>query len=394
MRLMHLCLCGPYSDEYEYQDNLLPMKHHEMGYEVKVLVSQETWGENGVRGLREPQTYINKYNYEITVLPFKKNKFAYSYRMFEGLYDAIKEFQPDIIFCHGGLTFDYLQIVKYLKANTNVKFFLDSHMDFNISGLKYLKGFHYYMRLWLYKYVWGHCIRKLSIYATKVWGVTPARVDFLKQVFMVNPVKVDLLVMGGDEKCIDYDHADIYRSQLRKKCHIEEQDLLIVTGGKLDRYKNIQNLIKAVKNLEGVHLAIFGSPDEEMKKIFEKEISTVKNVTMLGWATSEQISEYFLGADLAVFPGRHSVLWEQAVLCGIPCVFLFAKGMQHVDVGGNCLFFKDDTIETIEEMIVNIKENRTLLNSMKEIATTKGREVFSYCNIAKRSIEIGENDVE
>ena len=390
MRLMHLCLCGPYSDDYEYQDNLLPLKHYEMGYEVKVLVSQETWEADGKRGIREAQTYINKDGYEITVLPFKKNKFSKSYRLFDGLYDEINKYKPDIIFCHGGLTYDYKNIIKYLKENPNVRFYLDSHVDYNISGMMYKKGINYIKRFCMYRYVWGHCIRRLSKYANKVWGVTPIRVEFLKNIFKINESKVDLLVMGGDERKINYDKVPAYREQIRRKCGVKDDELLFITGGKLDKYKNIPNLIKALNDLTNVHLAIFGSPDNEMRKEIEELTFHNQKITMLGWSSSEEITKYYLGSDFAIFPGRHSVLWEQAVLCGIPCAFLYAQGMQHVDVGGNCLFFEDGSVQCIKDNILKISNDRNKLENMRKVAQTKGKETFSYINIAKKSIEVDE----
>ena len=392
MKLMHLCLCGPYSDDYEYQDNILPLKHHEMGYEVKVLVSQETWEKGGVRGIRAATTYINKHNYEVTIVPFKKSRYAIRYKIFEGLYDEIIKFKPDILFCHGGLTFSYKDIIKYLKQNPQTDFFIDSHVDYNITGIMYLKGLHRYKRVWLYKYVWGHCIRKLSKYAKKVWGVTPARVDFLKEVFKIPESKVDLLVMGGNEKEIDYKNSEIYRKKIRDKCGLKNEQLLLITGGKLDRFKNIPNLIKAIRDIPDIHLAIFGTPDEEMKDEINKLIDCSNNITMLGWASPQTIMEYFLGSDLAVFPGRHSVLWEQAVLCGLPCIFLDAYGMHHVDVGGNCAFFENDSIETIHDNILNLVNNKEKINNMRKVANTKGMTTFAYSNIARKAIGVEDHD--
>ena len=390
MKVLHLCLCGPYSDKYEYQDNLLPLKHYEQGLDVKVLVSQETWEENGKRGVREPQTYVNDYGYIIQVLPYSKNKKAIPYRIFDGLYEAISVYKPDIIFCHGGLTLSYKDIIRYLKENKDVKFYLDSHIDYDISGINHSRGLRKIKRYCLYRYFWGKCVRTLAKRALVVWGVTPARVEFLKNVFRVPNEKIDLLVMGADENKINISTIPDKRSKLRKRLAIKDSTLLIVTGGKLDKYKNIPQLLTAMYLLRDydVHLCVFGSASDDMESEINEKLKSLSNVTMLGWADSEEITDYFLGSDIAIFPGRHSVLWEKAVACGLPCVFLKAPGMNHVDVGGNCVFLETDEPNVIAHEIKQLIDQPELVAQMRCVALNKGVKEFSYKHIARKSIGI------
>ena len=46
----------------------------------------------------------------------------------------------------------------------------------------------------------------------------------------------------------------------------------------------------------------------------------------------------FSAADLVVFPGRHSVYWEQVVAIGTPMVVKYWDGTTHIDIGGNCMY--------------------------------------------------------
>ena len=95
---------------------------------------------------------------------------------------------------------------------------------------------------------------------------------------------------------------------------------------------------------------------------------------------------YFLAADLAVFPGTHSVLWEQACACGIPAVFRDWEGMHHVDVGGNAIFLHEDSTEEIEQVLLDLYEHSEKIDKMRKIAQTKGIIEFSYREIARKSI--------
>lgn len=392
MKLMHLCLCGPYSDDYEYQDNILPQKHFELGFEVRVLVPQDTWESGGKLGKRPAKLYTNDAGYQIQIIPYKNTRNAEKYRLFNGLYEAISDFSPDILFCHGGLTYSYNAILRYLNEKPTTRFFMDSHIDENISGILSQNGINKLKRILLYKFVWGHCVRVLSKRAIRVWGVTPARVDFLNRVYMVPKNKIDLLVMGADENKIDFSRKSACEIQLRNICGIDEKTLLIVTGGKLDAYKNIPALLAAMKEIEeyDIHLAVFGAASDDMQVTIENLAKETNNVTMLGWANSDQITEYFLGADVAIFPGRHSVLWEKAVACGLPCIIKRADGMQHVDVGGNCVFYDGDTSDNIKRQIIDLYENKERLTEMSNVAREKGIKSFSYINIARRAILMEE----
>lgn len=91
---------------------------------------------------------------------------------------------------------------------------------------------------------------------------------------------------------------------------------------------------------------------------------------------------------MGVFPGTHSVLWENACACGLPCFFRDNKGQHHVDMGGNCQFLQKDNAAEIEERLLEIIENKEMFSYMRKVAIEKGYATFSYMEIAKRAIGI------
>ena len=58
-----------------------------------------------------------------------------------------------------------------------------------------------------------------------------------------------------------------------------------------------------------------------------------------------------------------------------------------MDVGGNCLFLKEITIETIKKEILYLFNNPNQYQRMKTVAQKKGITKFSYFEIAKYAIE-------
>ena len=47
MKIVHLCLASFYPDNYSYQENLLPKFHKELGYDVEVIASTQSFDEYG-----------------------------------------------------------------------------------------------------------------------------------------------------------------------------------------------------------------------------------------------------------------------------------------------------------------------------------------------------------
>jgi glycosyltransferase involved in cell wall biosynthesis len=116
-------------------------------------------------------------------------------------------------------------------------------------------------------------------------------------------------------------------------------------------------------------------------------ISQDDRIRYIGWLRGDEVYDYYLASDAAVFPGTKSALWEQAICSGLPIICRRWPGMEYVDVGGNVLFVENDINELIEkvELLANDKE---LYEKMKQVACTKGFDTFSYERIARQAISI------
>ena len=110
-------------------------------------------------------------------------------------------------------------------------------------------------------------------------------------------------------------------------------------------------------------------------------------IQYIGWIQAQESYQYFAAADLVVFPGRHSVFWEQVAAQGIPMLVKDWEGMHHVDLGGNVRFLKESTAEEIQLAIEDLVEHPEQYRRMKRVALEKGMHEFSYAQIAKRAIE-------
>ena len=94
----------------------------------------------------------------------------------------------------------------------------------------------------------------------------------------------------------------------------------------------------------------------------------------------------FAISNLVVFPSTHSVYWEQVAGQGIPMIVKRWKGIEHINLGGNVLFLDEVSEKSMIQKIKSVIENAELYKVMEETAKLKGKEKFSYKNIAKKSI--------
>ncbi len=383
MKILHLCLASFYIDHYSYQENLLPLYHKKMGLDVEIIASLITFDADGKGCLLENSgSYINENQIPVTRLDYKKTKFSQRLRRYEGTYEAIFRANPDIIFIHGCQFLDIKQVVKYVKQRPEVKIYVDNHADFSNSARSFLS------KNVLHKIVWKNCARIIEPYTDKFYGVLPARVDFLKDIYKLPGDKTDLLVMGAaDEKVKEAKNEGIRRA-LRDKYKIKATDFLLMTGGKIDQAKKqTLTLMKAVKEIDSseVKLIVFGWVVEELKSEID-HLADGKKVQYIGWIDAADSYRYFEAADLVVFPGRHSVFWEQVVALGKPMVVKYWEGTTHIDIGGNVKFLYNDSLDELRSLLYEIINNKPVFEKMKLDAAKKKSTDFLYSVIAKKSI--------
>ncbi len=386
MKVIHLCLGSFYPDNYSYQENMLPKFHKELGYDVEVIASTQSFDEHGKTCyLDNVGTYKNEYDIQVTRLPYKsENKIWKKLKRYQGTYAAIEKAAPDILFIHGGQFLDIDQVVKYLKKHPGVTVYVDNHADFSNSATNWIS------KNVLHKIVWKHTEHQIEPYTKKFYGVLPVRVEFLKNVYGLPAEKCELLVMGADDELVNNAKTSGARVRIRKQYDIKENDFLIMTAGKIDQWKTQTLLLmQAVQNIkrDSVRLIVFGSVTQELMNQV-KALADGTKVQYIGWVLSKDSYDYFEAADLVVFPGRHSVMWEQVTGQGKPMLVKDWRGTHHVDLGGNVRFLMQDSVDEIQGKIEYLLDNPEEYKKMKEVAEKKGMLDFSYREIAKRCINI------
>jgi len=374
-------MCSVVTDGWNYQDNVLPKYHKLLGHDVTIITSHFVYDNKGQLAIDERNQYVNEHDVKVIRLESTSKKQTSRLKKFPDLYNIIDNEHPDVLFVHCPQFRDTATVVKYMKRNPSVKLFVDNHADFSNSASGW------FSKNVLHGIWWKHYARLLVPYATKFYGVLPARVDFLVNQYGIPKEKVELLEMGADDDYVEASSTPESKKTVRNELGLASTDFVIVTGGKIDKAKTqTMLLMEAVRNInrENIKLVVFGSVDTELKERFMSLVDGEK-VKYIGWIDSSESYKYFACADLVCFPGRHSVFWEKVAGQGTPMLVKYWSGTTHVDCGGNVKFLEEDSTEAIISCLDNVIEKEQLI-IMKECAC-KFKERFLYSEIARKSIK-------
>lgn len=381
MKIVHIAPNSPYNDYWGYQENLLPKYQKKLGHDV-VLITTTKMHEDGKIIEGEEKEYTLSDGVKVIRKLYKrfKNSTITGVLTYMPVYELLKKIKPDFIFYHGLVSYTIVDVIKYKKDNKKCVIVEDNHMDYNIGNAsKTIK--QKIVRSWL------RLLNKYSIkYVSKVYGVTPWRKTYAEDYFKIPSNKTDVLIMGADDDNVDLNNKTNIRTKIRNALKLNENDFLVVTGGKIDKKKKIDVLMEAcIKTTLNVKLLVFGSVSDSMKKKFDDLIKH-DSIIYIGWINSTMVYDYFFAADLVFFPGQHSVLWEQACAAKVPCVFERWPGMEHVNNGGNSKFISPITVENICKILKELCYTPDYYK-MKQIAESNATDVYLYSKIADKSLE-------
>lgn len=382
MKIVHIAPNAPYNDYWGYHENLLPKYHKKLGHDVTIITTN-TMHKDGKIVETECDDYV--LNDGVRVVRVQKKKHLHpmitNINSRLPIFDYLDEIRPDFVFFHGLISTSIFDVIKYKnEVKPDCVIVQDNHLDYynnfqnNMFYSFLLRSFRRYLS------------KRTLPYVSKVYGVTPWRKTYAEEYFKIPKSKTDVLIMGADDEKIDFKNKDRIKERIRKEYNIADTDFLIVTGGKIDKNKKIDILMKSVGNIENVKIIVFGNVSNDIKEVFDSLISDYNNIIYIGWISSDKVYDYFLSADLICFPGTHSVLWEQACASKVPCLFSKWDGMYHVNNGGNSDFVEDITVEKLTTKILELRFTDKYYK-MKSVAESKNTDVYLYSKIAEKSLE-------
>jgi glycosyltransferase involved in cell wall biosynthesis len=378
LKILHICQY--YNEGWGYQENLLPRYQKKLGHDVVVITSDRRpfyVNDKNPRVVGTGTFYDNGVRIERISIKWEfKNRFV----VFRDLMDVLEKEKPDYIFHHGLTSPSLITAAKYKRRHLNVFLAADSHSDFANSGNLFLSRKIYHGILW------KEIIKRHLNFIDRIFAVAPWCIEFEKSVHAIPENKLSLLPLGCDTENSHFDEKS--RVEIREKYHISSDDFLVVTAGKIDALKRTNLLVKAVKHikLEKLKLMIIGTIDKHYFAGLNELVNSDPRIIFTGWVKRNELYKYFSAADIGIWPGGQSAIWQEAISCSLPIIIKHWPYVEYIVENGNGLVLYSDDYREIKQYIEILANSPEVLEKMRKETYLFSQNYLSYSKIAEESI--------
>lgn len=378
MKIVFIGLTCFYTPGLTYQDNYLCTQTLADGHAVTYLSNPEKFVNGEIVETGAEDTVLPD-GLHLIRLPYVKlglNIVTKKFRAFRGVYDILEREKPDLIFCHNLQYWSVRDVVRYKKDHPAVKFYADTHTDYNNSGTNWL-SLHV-----LHRIFYRHLVRLVLPYLDRYFYVADECRQFSHEVYGIPNEKMEFYPLGGT-LLSDGEYAAV-RAKRRAELGLGENDRLYIHSGKLDALKRTDELLRAFSAVDDPHavLAVIGSIPEDRKSILFPLMEAEKRTRYLGWRTGEELQEYLCAADLYCQPGSQSATMQNA-LCRYCPVMLYPHPSHTADYDrGAVLWVK--TQADMEAVFRSLAADPAQLAPLRENAERLARELLDYRKLAAR----------
>jgi len=385
-----------HNEDLEYQDNLLAKMYTKRGYEVTIITSTigsvfDYYADKD-RGAQSKAVYQTP-NAKVIRLPFKINLLN-RFKMFPDIRPILDEEQPDLIFFHDPMP-NIAQAAAWVKTHPRSRLIMDYHADYSNSA-----------KNWISKHVLHGIMRKYFLdralpQVHQILSVWPAGFHLLHEVYGIPYEQMGLMPLGADLERAKAVRERGEGAALRKELGIGPDDLVVFTGGKLDKPKKTEELLKAVRELDDprIHVLVIGKPETGHEDYLDllKQIAAGSNrVHFRGWLDRDGVYRHMDAADIAIFPASQSVLWTQVIGSGLPLVVAehseLERGRQEMGFlnrHDNAVILDDARpfAPQIRDILAGLVADREQLQRMKDGARRTADEILDYEKLVDLSLK-------
>ncbi len=324
MRIVHLCLSCFYIDNHFYQENILVREHVNFGHDVLVIASTENFDANKKITYVKPGEYIGSDNARVIRLPYRlwPHFLAKKLRVHAGLDRLLEGFAPDVIMFHGTCGWELHTAASYVRRHSGVKFFIDSHEDWNNSARTLLS------REFLHRRYYGPVLRSAIGPCEAILCVSTEAIDFVADLYKIERSMLELFPLG----CIPI-HDDEYvlrRKRGRAVLDAKPENRILIQSGKQTARKKLIEALKAFKDAstDNTLFVIAGALSDDIREQSLQLIESDTRIRFLGWCDTETLTDLLCAADVYVQPGTQSATMQHSMGCR--CALLIDDAPAHL----------------------------------------------------------------
>ncbi len=378
MRIIHFALSCFYIEGYKYQENVLPSIHAREGHSVLMVASCVSFNERGEACIIDPVEYHSKDGFDVIRVPYKKpftSGILRRVRLYDGVYEIINKFKPDIMYFHGCSALELNTIVRYKHEHPEVILFIDNHADKNNSASSYVS------LLIQHKLLYRPVLKRALPYTEKLLCPSIECMDFCREVYGVPDDKLEFYPLGGT--IFPANKREEFRADVRSNEKVQNEAIVFTHSGKMDAQKRTIDIIKAFKSVQNkdFRLWIIGVLMDDVKDKVLEEIKTDNRISYLGWKKSDELQRYLCASDFYVQPGGQSATMQNAMCCG--CALMLYPHKSHKPyLNGNGFYVS--SIDDMRNAFQTISEKPENITIMKNRSFEIACNILDYNKIAAR----------
>lgn len=382
MRVLHVCVSGPFTDGLSYQENELVEQHVALGHEVTVIAATSTYGKN--QQITDTEVGQSKLRCGAILirLPYAwgmKGWLPSKIRAYTGLRECLENIKPDRILFHGLTAWSLLTVSKFVQRNPQVAMFADSHEDWNNSARTLLSK--WLLHYCFYRPILRHCLPNIK----KVLCCSLESIEFVKGLYGVPQSQIEFYPLGG-LLWDDVDYATT-RTKTREEQGWLGQHRIFLQSGKLDRAKRLGDTLRAFAKLddENLRLVITGQIMPDVREEVLPLINADTRVQVLGWVDSKKLRDLLCAADVYVQPGSQSATMQMALCCRRPVIIADVTSHKIFIKGNGVLVSGEDQLGRALETLAQLPDEE--LSYMSHCSAQVAAQLLDYRKQALRVTE-------
>lgn len=381
-----------FSDNMGYIENCLPKSLAKMGHEVHVITStaQVYYDEPNYNSIYksylgdriQPVGEYKSDGFTIHRLPFG----TIGDKIYiKGLGRKIRKIKPDIVQAFDAFSFLTLQGA-YLKVVYRYKFFTANHIVASVFPL-YKKESSTMLHRFFFFLTRTLPGKVVSLVTSRCYPATIDALNIAVSYYGVPERKAKLACLGVDTeffKPIDNSiESESFRQSKRDEIGIQSHDILCIYTGRFTEGKNPLCLAQAIDRLVELKepfKALFLGDGPQLE-----EIKRMKGCIVHEFVPYHKLPDFYVIADIGVWPRQESTSMIDATACGLPIVISDrVKAKERVD--GNGLTYIENNVDDLVGVLIKLKD-LNLRDQLSQFGVNKIREKFSWDRIAKGRVE-------
>ncbi|EKD94627.1 MAG: glycosyl transferase, group 1 [uncultured bacterium] len=303
-------------------------------------------------------------------------------RSYEGVYEILKDFKPDVVYFHGISAYELLVLKKYKRLNPDAKIIVDVHSDANNSGTNWISK--YFLHKFFYRSIFQMTLPVID----KIFCISMECMDFAIEEYGAPKEKTEFYPLGGD--CLEDDEYNVRRKNMREKLNINDEKILILQTGKINKKKKAVEALSQFIQVKSdkFRYVIAGTLDEDVKDDIMDIIKTDERIKYIGWVDSNEMKDYLCASDVYMQPGSQSATMQQSLCLRNSVIIDNVKSHIPFIENNGWLINNDKDIRDIFNILANEKDLLNLINKMSMQSFNIASQTLDYKILAKKIYEL------